>query len=288
MTPYGRKKRGEAFQDCLDQLDGTGQSLEAVLAAHPAQAEALRPELETARWLVEGRPDLEPRPGFTGASRARLLERLAEDPRRTSRSKLHGSFPSLRYPSTWKRYAPRLTLVYLLLLALLFNLGQVSKAALNWLPGDLGYPLKLGFEETALFFSPTAAGDARLHTEFAHRRLLEAQALVFENRFEQIPPTVANFSRQVDLAVHGVGRVARRDRGQAQALALGLERVLSDQELMVKLLSGFTPQPERRDFQQVLIIAEDGVSAVQQVIDSGSRGGARLALAWAPAYSIVR
>jgi hypothetical protein len=288
MTPVGCKKHEEAFQDCLDQLDGTGRGLEAVLEAYPEQAAALRPELETTRWLVERRPGLAARPGFTGASRARLLERLAEDRQRTPRSWLRLSFASLRYPSTWRRYAPRLALVYLFLLTLLFNLGQVSKASLNWLPGDLAYPLKLGFEQTALFFSPTAAGDARLHTEFARRRLLEAQALVFENRFELIPMTVVNFSRQVDLAVYSVDRVARRDRGQAQALALNLERILSDQELMVGLLSGFTPPAERLDFQRVLIIAEDGVSAVQKVIDSGSRGASGMALAWAPAYSIVR
>jgi hypothetical protein len=288
MTPDRRKNRAEAFQDCLDRLDGTGQGLEAVLEAYPEQAETLRPELETARWLVERRPELGPRPGFVGASRARLLGRLAEDPRRTSRPVLGGSLRSLRYPSTWRRYAPRLALAYLFVLTLLFSLGRVSKASLNWLPGDLAYPLKLGFEETALFFSPTAAGDARLHTEFAHRRLLEAQALVFENRFEHIPGTVTKFSRQVDQAVGCVDRVARRDRGQAQALALNLERILSDQELMVGLLSGFTPPPERLDFQRMLIVAEDGVSAVQQVIDSGSRGASGMALAWAPAYSIVR
>ena len=284
MTPDGRKNREGAFQDCLDQLQEPGQSLEAVLEPYPEQAEALRPELETARWLVERRPELRPRPGFIGASQARLLVRLAEADRRAPRSKLRWSFLSLRYPSTWRQHAPRMALVYLLLVTLLLSLGRVSTASLNWLPGDLVYPLKIGFEEAALFITPTAAGDARLHTQFAHRRLLEAQALVFENRFEQIPGTVADFSSHVDRAVHSVERVARRDRGLAQSLALDLERVLSNQTLMVELLAGFTPQPERANFQSVLTIAENGVSAVQQVIDSGSSGARSLELA----YSIVR
>ena len=288
MTPDGRKKREHAFQDCLDQLQEPGQSLEGVLESYPEQAGSLRPNLETARWLVERRPQLQPRPGFVSASQARLLGRLAEESGRTPRSKLRGSLLSLRYPSTWRRYAPRLALVYLLLVILLLSAGRVSTASLYWLPGDLAYPLKIGLEEAALFVTPSAAGDARLHTQYAHRRLMEAQALVLENRFEQIPRTVANLSSHVDRAVVSVERVARRDRGQAQGLALDLERALSNQDLMVGLLSGFTPEASRLDFQSVLTIAENGVSAVQKVIDSGSSGASGHVLAWDPAYSIVR
>lgn len=272
MTPDRRKSREHAFQDCLDQLEQGERSLEAALEQYPQHAQVLKPDLETARWLQARRAGLQPRPGFISASRGRLLARLETEGAISTTSHWRWSIASLRYPSTWRNYAPRLVLVYLLLVALLLNAGRVSAASLNWLPGDLAYPVKLALEEVALFATPTASGDARLHIQFAHRRLMEVQALVLESRFDQIPATVANFGRHVDLAVRAVDRLASRDQAQAHVLALDLQRVLSKQTPMVALLSGFTPADARADFQLVLLIAENGVSAMQRLLDNGNSG----------------
>lgn len=293
MTPVRGKNREHAFQDCLDQLQQDGRSLESALEPYPQHAESLKPDLETARWLQARRPELQPRPGFVSASRGRLLARLETEGLATRGSKLRWSFASLRYPSTWRNYAPRLALVYLLLISLLLNAGRISAASLNWLPGDVVYPLKIAMEEIAVFATPTAAGDARLHIQFAHRRSMEVQALVLESRFEQIPATVANFGKHVDGAVRSVDRLARRDRARAHRLALDLQRVLSKQTPMVVLLSGFTPEGARADFQLVLSISEDGVSAMQKVLDLGNSGaagvfGAGRLVALEVAYRIVR
>lgn len=298
MTPDRRKSREHAFQDCLDQLEQGERSLEAALEQYPQQAQALKPDLETARWLQARRLGLQPRTGFVSASRRRLVARLEAEGARAPASRLRWSIASLRYPSTWRNYAPRLALVYLFLVALLLNLGRVSAASLSWLPGDLAYPVKLGLENTALLATPTASGDARLHIQFAHRRLMEVQALALESRFDQIPATVANFGRHVDLAVRAVDRVARQDRAQAHTLALDLQRVLSKQTPMVVLLSGFTPADARADFELVISIAEDGVSAMQKVLDLDNSGASIFAPAGMPsavaswprevAYRIVR
>ncbi len=292
MTPDRREKQEQALQECLDQLQQPEQSLEAALAQHSRHAEALRPELETARWLQERRPALAPRPGFVAASQRRVLARIEVQGGLTPASKMRWSFASLRYPSTWRHYIPRLALVYLLLVALLLNAGRITTASLKWLPGDVGYPVKLAMEGIALLATPSPAGDARLHIQFAQRRLLEAQALVLESRFDQIPATVANFGRHVQGAVSAVDRVAQQDRGQAHELALDLQRVFSKQMPLVVLLSGFTPADSRADFQLVLSIAEDGVSAMEKVLDQGNSGasgfGAAFLQAREMAYNFVR
>lgn len=292
MKPDRPKNREHTLQECLDGLQQPGQSLEAALAQHPQHADALRPELETARWLQERRPALAPRPGFVSASRRRVLARIEAQGAWTPAAKIRWSLASLRYPSTWRQYLPRLALVYLLLVTLLLNAGRVSAASLNWLPGDVGYPVKLAMEGIALLATPSAAGDARLHIQFAQRRLLEAQALVLESRFDQIPATVANFGRHVRGAVAAVDQVARQDRSQAHDLALDLQRVLSKQTALVVLLSGFTPESARADFQHVLSIAEDGVSALQEVLDQGNSGASGLGAAFVRhqelAYNFVR
>jgi hypothetical protein len=301
MTPERRKNRAHAFQDCLDQVHAGG-SLEAALDKHSQYSKSMRSDLEAACWLDGHRQEMEPRPGFVTASRPRLLERIEQGGPVTQATRLRWAFLSLRYPSTWRHYAPRMALAYLLLVAMLLTAGRVSRASLNWMPGDIGYPVKTALEDAAVLASPTAAGDARLHIQLAHRRMLEAQALVLEGDFEHLPATVADFSRHVDGAVRSVHRVAQKDRGQAYHLALDLERVLSQQTPMVVLLSGFTPENARPDFQRVLIISESGISGVKQVLeqeDSGANldGGASLdgaggvlgqAPTWELAYSIVR
>jgi hypothetical protein len=295
MTPDRRKNREQAFQDCLDQLQQEGRSLEAALQQYPQHSEAIRPDLQTARWLQERRPELQPRPGFVSASRRRLMAQIETQGAAARSSRLRESFASLRYPSIRRQYIQRLALVYMLLVTLLLNAGRVSTASLSWLPGDFGYPVKLAMEGMAVLATPGAAGDAHLHIQFAHRRLMEVQALVLENRFEQIPATVANFGRHVDGAVHSVDRVARQDQAQAHDLALDLQRVLSKQTPLVVLLSGFTPENARADFQHVLSISEDGVSAMQKVLETEHNGANGFGAAGAAArwdreiaYSFVR
>lgn len=292
MTPDRRKKRDLVFQDCLGQIQMGGRSLEEAMSDYPDHAEALRPELETALWLQAKGQEFQPRPGFVAASRRRLVERIQAQSAAPRAPNLRWAISSLRYPSTWRTYAPRLVMIYLLLVTLLLSAGRVSRASLAWLPGDLGYPVKVAMENIALLATPTAAGDARLHIQFAHRRLIEAQALVLEARYEQIPATVDNFAYHVDRAVRSVDRVARHDRGRAQSLALDLQRVLSRQTPLVALLSGFTPEDARADFQSVLSIAENGVSAIKNLLEPGDSGASLIGAAplWgrAAAYRFVR
>ena len=299
-TPIRRKTRALAFQDCLDQIRAGG-SVEAALDRYPEYSDAMRIDLEAARWLHAHQQNLGPRPGFVPASRRRLLERIEAVGPVTPANRLRWAFASTRLPSTWRRYDPRMALVYLLLVSLLLCAGRLSAASPRWMPGDIGYPVKTAMEAVTVLVTPTARGDAQLHIQFAHRRLLEAQALVLEGRYEYLPATVADFSRQVDQAVLSVHRIARQDRVQAYRLALDLERVLSQQTAMVVLLSGFTPEYARSDFQQVLTIARSGLSEVQKVLDSGesgagltgdaiSSGASAAASNWAArvTYSIVR
>ena len=144
--------------------------------------------------------------------------------------------------------------------------ARLTAASRAWLPGDLLYPLKPMAEQAALLASLTKEGDAQLHIQFAHRRLIEAQSLVFENRYEQIPAAVADFDRHVSQAVILVNQMAGVQQDEARSLATELQQALTGQMGMIILLTNLTPDTSQAEFHRLLIISEDGVLGVQNVL----------------------
>lgn len=253
------------------QMIAEGQPVEEVLALFPEQAEALRPALEAAHWLRQQEGAFEPRPGFVAASQHRLVTRLqAEEAASRQQPAWRRALQNLWRPAGRSRLVFRLALLALLAAVLLGGSRTLALAAPAWLPGDVFYPLKTRGESLSLLFAPSPASKAALHTEFARRRLIEVQALVFEGRYAQIRPTSANFGMHVEQAVSTIGTVARQDQPQAQALAGQLQQVLEDQNMILSLLAGMTPKSARVDFQRVLVIAVNGLNAMHEVLAPGS------------------
>ncbi|MFM8321999.1 MAG: DUF5667 domain-containing protein [Chloroflexota bacterium] len=220
----------------------------------------LAPDRPVAAWLVERQAALQPRPGWTNASKQRLLARLAVRPR--SRRELF----NLRCLAVLR--SPALLAGLLLVLALLAGRSAVSLAASapGWLPGDDLFPLKSFIEDSRLALTAAPARQADLHIEYARRRLLDAQALVFEGRYEDLPATVVDFDYHTGQALRLIEQAARQDPAQARDLAERLHTVLDGQQSLVALLAQIAPERAQADLRLALSIAASGITSAQRLL----------------------
>ena len=256
------------LEECLEKLLQEGETIDSSLRNLPTQAESLRPELEAAAWLGRKREALEPRAGFVGASKSNLVTRVVEQKAEVGLKR--------RTAIGWrsliksKKFALYLETVLLLFVTVFYTGRNLVRASNSWLPGDFLYPAKTVLEQVALILTFDPKEDGALHIEYAQRRILEAQALFFEDRYEEVPPTILNFGYHVSGAVLKVNQVAKRDPVKAREMARKLEGVLSGQTHLVLLMAGFSPAPTRVEFERAVQISEEGLIAVQNVLDPGS------------------
>jgi hypothetical protein len=162
--------------------------------------------------------------------------------------------------------------LFLLVVQLFFSANQIVRVSPTWLPGDFFYPLKIAREDIALFFSFSEATDARLHIQFARNRMMELQALIIEADYDEIPATVVSLQTHVERAVYSIDRLAGRDREQARQLANAFQKELASHSHLVLLMGEFSPASTQAECERVRVIAENGSSAVQDVLSpSGAR-----------------
>src|SRR5512133_2811611 len=190
------------LQTCLDLIRNGHLSMEEVLALYPEHVEEFRPRLEAMLWLTQATPLFEPRPGFVHASQRRLVERIKQESAVQTGVPVApavslGFFAWLSNFFGQKRFAVQFAVVLVLIIALFVSSTGVALAAQDTIPGDNLYPVKLAVENLQLAVTTSAAGEARLRTDFAKRRLLEIQSLVLEGRYQYIPSVVENFEMQV-------------------------------------------------------------------------------------------
>ncbi len=256
----------DQLQKCLDLSEQESEIVEDILGSRPESVEELRPVLLTAAWLCKRNPDLEPRPGFVRAGHLRLVYQI--------RSSQTGLSPGLRpaQPFSWLRLALRVALFCLLFAAGFLVASGLADAAQTWLPGDPTYFLKSAQEDLALGLATTPFRKASLHSEYANRRLLEAQALAFEGRYEQLPSTVADFSSHVEAALDETIQAAQDDPERGFILATRLKQVLDGQRELVALLASATPRSGSGEFGRVLQVSQTGLEALQDLLNPGGQG----------------
>ncbi|MBN2548413.1 MAG: hypothetical protein JXB15_04600 [Anaerolineales bacterium] len=253
-----RRNREQILQASLELLASPHQDLEEVLNCFPEQAEWLRPQLEAAAWLQQRRPTLEPRPAWAAAARGRALIGLGP------------------HKFAWRAFTRRLVygaLALFMAFYLLLSGSRLAHASQAWLPGDGLYPFKMALERAELLISLDAAGDARLHVEFARLRLMEMQALTFEARYEQLSPTVNAFEQHIRQAAGMINRLGERDPRQARQLALDLQQTLTTETDFMFFLAELSPQPVWQEFQRVEMISRQSLSTLQEYLPQGQPNG---------------
>ncbi len=235
--------------------------------------EALERQLEEQAALFDARP------GWTAAGRRRLMQRLPQAQPQPSRADERRAGAWERGEQSWLRRAlsgasPRFNAALLaLVIVMAFISGNViGRAAPTWLPGDWMYPLKTGLEQIRLATSPGLEQQAEVYVDLAQRRMLEAQALAIEGRFEKIPMVLYQFNRHVDRAVLRIDVLARTHPEQAQRLAMTLQAAVDGQGPLVEALAQLTPEATGSRFVRALTIAQNSLWAIRDLLPPTFQG----------------
>lgn len=212
-------------------------------AAQPASGASAKDELaallQTAQMLRRA-PPLSPSPAFKRLARQRLLSRISQEKTVTKRaSKRHKdqTVVSLKHRYFVTVFRPRRkTVVWILLTAMLASLfggGGVVYAAADALPGDGFYPVKTLVEEFRLAVSGDEA-DFDLHLEFANQRLSEIEALMEEERFDDLDEAVGHYGAVISELARVMAALHPDDpaRDEAHAALLREARSVHTRVLM--------------------------------------------------------
>jgi hypothetical protein len=247
------KEFDEALQSCLDLIRGGRETIDTVVARYPEYAEELRAQLEIATWLSTTGPALDPSPGFVSASRRRLVSRIQLEnqpvapPPLTLGERL-GQFFSVQ------KVAP-VAFVFVLMLAL-FVSGTVVSASQKSLPGDDLYSVKLTLEQIALATSLDEQNDAELQIQFVENRLDEVQALMVEERYEEVAETIQEYEEQVSQTLETIKEVSDQNRFLAYDLAARLDGILAEQKSILAVLSQNAPDSVSLNISRVWVVSE--------------------------------
>ena len=247
------KEFNEALQTCLDLIRGGRETIDSVVSLYPEFAEDLRPQLEIATWLTSAGSALDPRPGFVTASRHRLVSRIQQENR-----------PPVPVPLTWgERFqqffsAQKLAPVgFVLVLMLgLFVSGTVVTASQKAIPGDDLYAVKLTLEQIALATSLDEKSDAELQIQMVENRLTEVQALIVEERYDEVAETIQESTEQISKTLEIIQIVREEDRFLAADLAAQLDGLLSEQKIILSVLTRNAPANVSANFIRVWAVSE--------------------------------
>lgn len=180
------KEFDNILDDCLERLLVKGESLEQCLELYPAQADELRPLLETALAASEASA-IQPRPDFRARARYQFHSALKEMVAGKSRS-------------SWGWF-PRWAMVVAVVLVLALAGGGTVLAAESSMPDSPLYSVKLATEQVRLALTPSQMGKAKLCAELADRRVVEITYMADKGDAEQVELITQRLDDKLDLLV---------------------------------------------------------------------------------------
>jgi hypothetical protein len=179
------------LDECLERLI-QGESVEECLARYPEQAAELEPLLRVALMAKEA-SSVEPRPELKAEARHRFQSAVSDMGRQRQRRGF-----ALRW--RW-RWAMAIAVVLLLFVAG----GSTVAASNDSLPGDLLYPVKTRVEQVRMWFATTDTGKAKLHAQFANRRIEEIIRIIEKDKPDKVPGLVERLVDHLDKIEQLVG-----------------------------------------------------------------------------------
>jgi len=231
---------GRNFQtildECLKELE-TGQSLDAILARYPEEADELRPLLLTAQNL-KSMPIARPRSHVQQAGWQRFLGQAIALRRARQRR------PAL---SLWRPLAAAASFVLMLFLAG----GATTYAASRSLPDSPLYPLKLATEEARLWFVFDEGDRAGTLLDQTETRMTEISKLM-----EQGKPVKGNVLSAMR------GRMTRAtniiDKSDASPeLVSRADELSARQEQMLIVIGQNVPADDSDEYGKVLVVVHE-------------------------------
>jgi len=245
---------GRNFQttldECLKELE-TGQSLDAILARYPEEADELRPLLLTAQNL-KAVPIARPRSHVQQAGWQRFLgEAIALRRARERR-------PAF---SLWQPLAAAASLVLVLFLAG----GATTYAASRSLPDSPLYPLKLATEEARLWFVFDEDDQAGILLDQSETRMTEIRKLVQQGKPVEgnvLSAMRARMTRATDI-------IDKRDA--PQELVTRANELSARQEDILIVIGDNVLAGDRAEYGKVLVVVHEVRIELQGLSEAAPR-----------------
>ena len=186
------KEFDNILDECLERVLLKGETIEQCLAGQPEYAAELEPLLRTALDTKEATA-IKPRSEF----RERASYQFQAALREMEPQKARGFFS---WQPQW------VTAVIVVVILLMAGSGTVV-AAVDSLPGEPLYQVKLATESVRLALTPSALGKAELYVELADKRVAEMIELADEGKVEEVEQAAELLSTHLvamaDLDVYG-------------------------------------------------------------------------------------
>lgn len=250
------------LQTCIEAIQTGQDTLEGVLRRYPELADTLRPQLESALWLMDRRALVDIEPDAIQRRRARFEARIRAE-QRAARPSFKEIFLSIfRLPPVALRAALTVAMVFILLIAT----DRVVTATEGTIPGDPGYSVKRTVEDISLAVSPDPGQRIVLYLEYSGRRLTEVDVLVDMSRFTDATQTLDEFEQQVRSAVASLDSVADQDTVHKELLAMTIQDKLIDHTRKLDEILPRMPAAGKSAVQSAMLVSSDGAVVASTAI----------------------
>jgi hypothetical protein len=254
MVIKWNKIEANALQRCLDMVIIDGMNIEDALAEFPSYADSIRPELETALWMVNQQPEFSARPGYLASSRKYLMQQIKQAPRK----KANSWFRAFQHPVY--------RLVFTLLMVFTIVLSGTGIASASALPGDNLYAVKLSWENTRLNLTRDMEKEAQLHLRYADKRVEDAISLIDRARYDHLVLAFENYRLHTQGAIEIL--LVLIDQQKATYLVDDFVKAVSGHIQVLTALQKSAPIQAGDLIGRVLEVVEGDVVVIHQAQES--------------------
>jgi hypothetical protein len=131
-------------------------------------------------------------------------------------------------------------------------------ASQSALPGDALYPVKMGLEQTQISLANDAYVQAKLHLEFAQRRLEEITELLLQGRSKDVEFASNEFEFYIQQAMDATQTVMTADPERGAELSKLVSQALLDYAIALKVVLLAAPDPIKPAVEKALLFSQDG------------------------------
>lgn len=265
MFDRDEQETSQIIETGLEAILSGRETLEQVIAEYPDQAEILRPELESALWLVNRQTEIAPRPGFVAASRKRVVDQIRQESKGRATKRAFFGLALPRLPSfQW-------VAVVLLLVVLLSGTGGLIGLSQAAMPGDGLYGVKRFSEQVAYTVTINDVQRVELSAQFADRRLQEVEELMAKGDFASAKPILAAYDQQLNQSVALLQEIDNSQAHEKREAAMSLKEDLDKHAgrlaaLQAAAVQASAPTDVRASLQEAMNVTADNKNAADEVL----------------------
>lgn len=240
----------------LPGLRSGQETVVTILYKHPHEANALRPKLEAALWLINAGKYLSARPGFITSSRSYLVQRIQSIPPRSIWQRLIGRYSP-------QRWVFNLAASGLLIAVIVLMLNSLVLSARLSIPGDPLYSTKLSIEKIQVAFTLDPKDQTDLYLQFSRERTSEFVELVLDGDYAQLPAAADRTETDIIAALHSLNEVSVQQPASELPMVTNFRDTLSSEIYLLRLLKETSPSSAQPGIDLAIQVSQSAIMALR-------------------------